>query len=72
MKAGDLAAEVSEVILADGELEHLVEEGDKVSQRANGAQRRSLGGAEEPAGGGQHQGVFHGLQGHSAGVPLGG
>ena len=40
MEAGDFAAEVSEVVLADRELEHFVDARDEVSQRANGAPRR--------------------------------
>jgi hypothetical protein len=61
MKARDLAAEVLEVIGADGEFEHLVDDGEKVSQGANRGEGRSLGGAEEAARGGEQQGVFHGV-----------
>jgi hypothetical protein len=49
MKARDLAAEVLEVIGADDEFEHLVDDGEKVSQGANRGEGRSLGGAEEAA-----------------------
>ena len=44
-EACDFAAEISEVVLADRELEHLVDDGDKVSQGANRAERWSIGGA---------------------------
>jgi hypothetical protein len=50
-----LATEVAEVIGADGEIEHLVEDGEKISQGANRAQRQSMGGAEEATGGGERQ-----------------
>ena len=72
MKARDLAAEVAEVIGADGEFEHLVDDGEKVSQGANRGEGRSIGGAEEAARGGEHQGVFHGVQGYAARIQLGG
>ena len=49
IKARDFTAEVSEVILAERELEHLVEDGEKVSQRANRAEGRSIRRAEESA-----------------------
>ena len=49
IKARDLAAEVLEVIGTDGEFEHLVDDGEKVSQRANRAEGQSMGRAEESA-----------------------
>lgn len=49
IKACDLAAEVWEVIWAEREREHLVDDGEKVSQRANRAEGRSMRRAEEAA-----------------------
>src|SRR5208337_1336403 len=71
-EALDLVAEILEVIRADAEFEDFLDHGREVGQGANGAERRSLGGTDEAARRGQHQGVFDDAQGHSSGVELGG
>ena len=46
MKARDLAAEVAEVIGADDEFEHLVDDREKISQGANRAEGQTMGGLQ--------------------------
>ena len=67
IKDGDFAAEISEVILADGEIEHLVDDGEKVSQRANRTEGRRVD--ERPGNAGQGFIRLSALTVHLYGVP---
>ena len=66
LQAIDVELEVTEVILADAELEYLVDDRQQVIERPNRLERNGVGRAEDAARCGQEQGVFDGSDGHAA------
>jgi hypothetical protein len=54
----DVELKVTEVVLADAELKDFVNHWKQVMQRPDGLERNSVRRAEDPARGGQDQGVF--------------
>ena len=56
--AFELVAEIVEVVRADAQLEHFLDHGKEVSQRANRAQWRSIGGTNQSARRRQDECVF--------------
>jgi hypothetical protein len=57
------APKVLEVVIADLEFLHFVDDGLEVREGTYGSQGRSVGGSQQPACCGKDQGVFDGLQG---------
>src|SRR5881397_2507319 len=56
----DVEAKISEVVLADLDFEHFIDNGQDVMERPNGLEWDSSWRTEDSAGGGQDQGVFNG------------
>ena len=72
MEAIKPAPKVLEVVIADLEFLHFVDDGLEVREGTYGSQGRGVGGAQQPAGGSKEQGVFDGLQWDSSVVQLSG
>ena len=58
----DVELKVAEVILADAELEHFVDDRKQVMKRTDWLERNGVGRAEDAARGRQHERVFDGRQ----------
>ena len=67
----ELVSQVAEVIRADAQFAHLLDHGKEVRQRANRAQGRRTGRADQAPRSRQHQGVFDHHHGKAALVELG-
>src|SRR5215813_14277056 len=68
--AGELVAEVLKVIRADPQLQHFLNHGQEISQRANRAQEWRIGWPKQTTRGGQHQGIFDHLHRQTALIQL--
>ena len=61
----DMELEIAEVILADVELKHFIDDRQQVMQRSNGLERNGIRRPEDTARCGQEQGVFDGRDRHT-------
>lgn len=66
----DTKAEVAKIVLADVEVEDLIDNGDQVVERANGLKRGGVRMAEDAARSSQDEGVFHDEHRHAALVEI--